>query len=299
MQTNLFTGIIPALFTAYDDRGDLDQGRQARLIGHLIGSGVHGLFVGGSTGEFALLSLAERERLAEQAIAEAGKAVPVIVHAGAFDTRSAVQLARHARKAGASAVSSLPPLYYQPSEETILQHYREIGAAAGLPFYIYHMPSRTGVRMTERLAQRLLEIPNLAGMKFSHGNLHELWQFLEWTGGKVPVLSGYDELLLPALVLGTVGAIGSTYNFMAAHFLALWAAWKGEDLQRARELQLQANRVIDVTLRWDNSLSAGKAALEALGLGCGEPRPPLRRFTAEEKRALTAELAKAGLPVTG
>ena len=119
---------------------------------------------------------------------------------------------------------------------------------------------------------------------------------MEATEGRLEVLFGTDELLLPALSLGAVGAVGSTFNYLAPLFLKLWLAWKADDHQQALELQCSANRIIEVLLRWDNALSSGKAALEILKFACGDPRPPLRRFSPEEKERLKAELEAVSFP---
>jgi len=293
-------GIIPALHTAFDDRGQFDAGRQAHLVERLIAQGVHGLFAGGSTGEFPLLSADERERLAAVVIEAARGRVPVVVHAGAAETAEAARLARRARRDGAAAVSCLPPYYYRLRIEEILDHYRAAAeAAAPLPFYAYHIPELTGVPMNRPMLEGLAAIPNFAGLKWSDPDLFGLRQAVEALDGRADVLSGRDETLFPALTLGARGAIGSTYNFLAPWFVQLWNGFRGEDLAAACSWQARANRVIAVVLDQDGALSTGKAATRWAGMDCGEPRPPLRRLTPADRRGLEERLAAAGLPQGG
>jgi N-acetylneuraminate lyase len=294
-------GVVPALFTAYDDSGVLAPERQVRLVEHLLDAGVHGLFVGGSTGEFTSLSEAERRELAEVVVAATAGVRPVVVHVGSFDAEVARRLARHAGQIGAAAIATLPPLFYPASETTLLEHLARLAATVDLPLYLYHFPQRAALELTESLVAGLVEIPTFAGLKFTHGDLFELWRVRHWSGGRLQVLSGFDEILLSALAAGAGGAVGSTYNLLAPHFVELWAAWSAGRVARAQELQHRANRIIDVLLRWQPAavLSASKAALECLGLSCGDPRPPLRRFSDQEKQALWAALRSAGFPAEG
>jgi N-acetylneuraminate lyase len=293
-------GIIPAIHTAFDERGQLDPARQGFLVERLIAQGVHGLFVGGSTGEFPLLSTSERERLLETVIEAARGRLPVIAHAGAMDPRDSIRLAGHARRVGAGGVSSLPPLYYRPREQEILAHFRAVAeAAAPLPFYAYHIPELTGVPFLASMVPGLLEIPNFAGLKWSDPDLFGLARTVDAFGGRAAVLSGKDEVLIAALALGARGAIGSTYNFLAPWFVAAWDRFQGGRIDEARALQSAAGRVIAVVLSGDGGLSSSKAAVAWAGADCGEPRPPLRRFSAAERQTLEAQLEAAGLPRGG
>ncbi len=293
-------GIIPAVHTAFDERGELDAARQAVLVDRLISQGVHGLFVGGSTGEFPLLSTAERERLLDSVLEAARGRVPVIAHAGAMDPRDSLHLAARARQAGASAVSCLPPLYYRPRDPEILAHFRAVAeAAAPLPFFGYHIPELTGVPFRESLIPGLLSIPNFAGLKWSDPDLFGLERAASAFGDRASVLSGKDEVLIAALSLGARGAIGSTYNFLAPWFVEVRERFLRGQVAEARALQSRAGRVIAVVLAWDGGPSSSKAATRWAGSDCGEPRLPLRRLSSAERKTFEAEIEAAGLPRGG
>ena len=105
-------GIIPALVTPFDDRGEVNTSSLRALVNKLIGEGVGGFYVCGSTGEGLLLEEQERKQILETVVEESNGSVPVIAHVGALSTKQAVRLAVHARECGADAVSSIPPLYY-------------------------------------------------------------------------------------------------------------------------------------------------------------------------------------------
>ena len=130
------SGVLPAMFTAFDDTGEVSPERLRRVIASEVEQGIQGLFICGSTGEGILMSPEEREQVAEITMAEVAGQVPVMVHVGAAATRDSVRLAQHAARIGADAVSSVPPFYYNPGWEGIFDHYRLIGEATNLPLFI-------------------------------------------------------------------------------------------------------------------------------------------------------------------
>ena len=287
-------GIIPALHTAYDAQEEIDFNVQRDLVRRLIAQGVHGLFLCGTSAEFPFLSLEEREKLTELVVAEAVGQVPIIVHVGAPKPSDAVRLAQHAARLGVQALSSVPPYYYSYRPKAIIDYLQEIASSTELPFYYYHLPERTGISLDERLWEQILLVPNLAGIKYSHGDLAFQQRLLELAGPKFRLLCGSDEILLSSLVAGASGAIGSTYNFLAPLFVPLWAAYRQGKIGEARALQARASKLISILLHYPG-IAASKEALRLLGIDLGPPRLPLSRLTADEEASLKRELVDAGL----
>lgn len=288
-----FTGVIAAMVTAFDDQGEVSPERLRRVIACELEQGVQGLFICGSTGEGILMSPEERERVAEITVAEVARQVPVMVHVGAAATRDSLRLARHAARIGADAVSSIPPFYYNPGPEGILDHYRLIGEATDLPFYIYYIPHLTGVTLDPGWIEKLLSIPNLAGLKFTDTNLFLMRNLIDLSGGRLRILSGPDEMHLPCLTMGAVGAIGTSYNYMARPFLRLRAAYQRGDLGTAQELQYRCNAIIRALLQY-GGLPAAKEIMRRIGADPGPARRPFRPLTEEQRRGLHAALDAAG-----
>jgi N-acetylneuraminate lyase len=292
----MIRGILPALITPMDEDGaGVNYVSLRRLVEQQISSGVSGFFVCGGTGEGLLLAPDERTRVVAAAVEAAAGRAHVIAHIGAMDTATAARLAGEAVALGADAVSAVPPIYFRVDDDALVEHYRMIGeAAGGAPLYPYQIPSATGVDVNARLMERLLSIPNLAGIKYSSYNLYDMRNIIELAPGRLSVLSGFDEVCLAALSMGAHGAIGSTYNVMPATFAALYGAMEAGDLEGARELQFRANRVIKALLT--APLIAGlKAVLSAQGIACGAPRRPQRPLTPAEHDGLLAAVADAGL----
>jgi N-acetylneuraminate lyase len=286
-------GIIPAVHTAFDAGEDLDLEALRRLVRKLVADGVDGVFLCGTSGEFPLLSLDERERIVEVAAGELSGRAALLVHVGAPSTRDAIRLARHAARSGAAAVASVPPPYYPYRREAVIDYVRDVASATPIPFLYYHIPERTGIAIDEAFTGRLLAIPNVKGMKFSHGDLGLAERIVKMAGPGFRLFCGSDEILLDALERGAAGGIGSTYNFLAPMFLEMLRAFRGKRDAEARDLQARANRIMAALAPYP-AIAAGKEAVRLAGIDLGPPRRPLERLTEEEKASLQRDLAAAG-----
>ena len=253
-------GVMPALITPFDSDNQVSEPMLRRLVDHYARIGMHGLYVCGGTGEGILLTVEERKRVTEIVVDEARGRLAVIAHVGAVGAADAAELAAHAGPAGADAISSVPPFYYRVSTEAIFQHYSAIAERSSLPFLLYNMPASTGVTVTPEMMKRFMDIPTVAGMKFSSYNLFQMRQILELEPGRMTVFSGNDEVFLAALAMGAQGAIGLTLNFMPKLFLDTYSHFQAGRVEAAQQSQFLANRVIGVILQY-NSLSAGKEVM--------------------------------------
>lgn len=293
MSSHLLKGIIPALYTAYDDEGNVSPEGTAKLVRSLIDAGVHGFFVCGTTGEGLLLDVQERKEVVAAVVGEVKGQVPVMIHVGAMCTRDSIALARHAASLGASAISSIPPIYYPYSWPETVQYFRDLAAATDLPFYIYYIPQLAGGRIApEQFVEDLVSIPGVVGMKFSSLQLYDMYRIGLLAGPSFNLLSGPDELMVPAALLGAQGAVGSSYNFMPKPFLEAYTALQRGDLAAARDLQLRVNHAIELYHKYGFGL--GKALLRLQGLECGDPRPPLQPLPATRWPELRQDLEKLG-----
>jgi N-acetylneuraminate lyase len=287
-------GLIPAAHTPFHPDGRLNLAiveRQAELFRE---SGLGTVFVGGTTGECASLTLDERKALCERWLEAAGDSLRIAVHAGDNCKASAIALAAHARGAGAAAVAAMAPSYFKPaSVADLIEFLIPIAAQADpLPFYYYHIPVMTGVRLpvTEFLHEARFRIPNLRGLKFSHDDLVDLQGCVAADGGAFDVLFGFDEALLAGLCLGARGAVGGTYNFAGPHYLRLMRAFQQGDVAAARKAQLEAAEMVK-TLASFGFIAASKAVMAMIGVDCGPVRPPLRNLSPTQLAALADKLA--------
>jgi N-acetylneuraminate lyase len=291
------SGLIAAPHTPFRPDGSvaLDViSQQARLLAH---NRVAGAFICGTTGEGASLTSEERRQVAEAWVAAKPAGLSVIVHVGHLSLAEACSFARHAAEIGANAIATIAPSFFKPASVTELVAWcaQVAKAAPTLPFYYYHMPGMTGVTFpaADFLTVAGDQIPNLAGVKFTHENLMDFGRSIEHSGGKYNLLFGRDEILLPGLSLGARGAVGSTYNFAAPLYLRIIEAFNRGDLAAARRDQSRAMEFIGVLDR-HGGLAAGKSAMKLIGVDCGSVRLPLRALTDRDEASLREGFEKIG-----
>jgi N-acetylneuraminate lyase len=294
----VLTGLVPACHTPFHRDGRLNLAiveRQAELFRE---SGLRSVFVAGTTGECASLTLDERKALCERWVEVAGDVLRIAVHAGHNCQADAMALAAHARQTGVAAVAVMAPHYFKPATvHDLIEFCIPIAAQADpLPFYYYHIPIMTGVRlpMAEFLHEARFRMPNLRGLKFSHDDLIDLQGCVATDLGAFDVLFGFDESLLAGLCLGACGAVGSTYNFAGPHYQRLIRAFESGDIATARAAQLRATELVK-TLGAFGFMPASKAVMAMLGVDCGPVRAPLRNLSSGQLAALADKLGTLDL----
>lgn len=263
----------------------------------LAHNGVSGAFICGTTGEGYSLTTEERKRVVEAWRAACPASLKLVVHVGHLSLGESCDLARHAQDVGADAIATIAPSFFKPASTAELVTWcRGVAAAAQrLPFYYYHMPSMTGVRISVVDFLRNLDgqIPTLAGVKFTDEDLMDYGSASSLENGRYAMLFGRDEILLAGLSLGLAGAVGSTYNYAAPMYLRLMRAFAAGDLKTAQKEQARAREFITIINR-HGGLAAGKAVMKLIGLDCGPVRLPLRQTTRVEENSLRDGLENVG-----
>ena len=265
-------GIMPALMTAFDGE-DIDRARIAELVKKLAGDGVHGLYVGGSSGEMVLCSIEERKALLETVIENKGD-LTVIAHVGCLSTKDTVELSRHAKTCGADAVSSVTPLYFKYSFDEVKNYYKRIAEASELPVIIYNIPGLTGTAYGYDQLCELLEIEGVVGMKFTSSDFFLLNRLVNTYPEKV-FYNGSDEMLLSGLAAGARGGIGTTYNFMPDLMVKIYSLEKEGKIDEARAVQSVANKAIATVLKY-GAIPACKHLITHYGVPYGDCRAQRR-----------------------
>lgn len=266
-------GIMPALMTAFDTATEsISKENTAALVKKLKLAGVHGFYVGGSSGEMVLCSVKERMELLET-VMEASGDLTVIAHTGAMSTSDAILLSRHAESAGADAISSVTPLYYKYSFREIKHYYSRLCEAVNIPVIIYNIPALTGTALDFGQLSELLSIDGVGGMKFTSSDFFLLNRLKQEFPDKV-FYNGCDEMLLSGLSAGADGGIGTTYNFMPEMFLSIYELFNNGRMKEANAVQSMANKIIAEVVS-KGTLSASKQMINFSGLDYGVCREPL------------------------
>ncbi len=285
-----FRGVFPAAVTPFDANGEFAAATFERLIARLYETGVQGVYVCGQTGEGLLQSAEMRQQVAETAVRCSPKDRTVILHVGAGRLADAIQLARHAERIGASAVSSLPPAGNYNFAE-LHDYYKQLAKASGLPLLIYYYPEANPITVTLEELLDLCSIPNVIGLKFTDFDLYRLHQIN--LSGKV-IFNGRDEVLAAGLLLGADGGIGSFYNLVPELFLRIYESARNSKWDEARRAQDQVNELIRITLKFP-MLSAVKTMLKWQGFDCGQCLAPRQNLTHEQELQLRALIEKSSL----
>jgi N-acetylneuraminate lyase len=298
MTENKLNGLVAAPYTPFTKNGDLMLDTIDSYADHLYKNKISGVFVCGTTGESLSLTTDERKQVLEKWVSASKGRLKVICHVGSNCLSESILLARHARENGAYAVGCMAPTFFKPSKAADLGRFlMQIAMAAPeIPFYYYQFPALTGVdiRASEVLQFASASIPNFGGIKFTHSDFYDMQKCIAFEGGRYNILSGFDEMLLCSLSLGVNAAVGSTYNFIAPVYHAVWDAFKAGNMERARQLQLYSVKVVDILVKYRGSTIAGKSIMELIGIDCGPCRIPLVTLAEAEKVRMKEDLNSIG-----
>ena len=288
-----FKGSITALVTPFRD-GDFDETAFRELVGWQVESGVHGLVPGGTTGESPTLTHEEHKRLVDVCIDEAGGRVPVLAGAGSNNTAEAVDLAKHAERAGADGVLVVTPYYNKPSQEGLYRHFRAVNDAVGIPIIIYNIPPRSVVDMSVDTMQRLFELDNIAGVKDATGNLARVSVQRHALGPDFVQLSGEDMTALAFLAAGGHGCISVTSNVAPQSCAKLQETALSGDYASAL---VQQDRLVPLhsALFVEPNPAGPKYALSVLGRLSDEVRLPMVPATEATRAVIRKAMVHAGL----
>lgn len=277
-----YQGIIPAFYACYDSKGQISPEGVRALTRHYIEKGVHGLYVGGSSGECIYQSVAERKLLLENVMAEAKGILTIIAHVACNNTADSQELAAHAQGLGVDAIAAIPPIYFKLPPHAIAKYWNDISAAApNTDFIIYNIPQLAGVSLTVPLLQEMLKNPRCIGVKNSSMPVQDIQM---WRDEGAIVFNGPDEQLLSGLAAGAVGGIGGTYGVMPELYLKIWELFHAGKLEQGRLVQNECCRVIyKMCSAKGNMYGVIKEILRRMGgPDCGSVRAPLAELAKED-----------------
>ena len=223
-----FRGSFTAMVTPFKN-GSLDEKAFRELVDWQIAEGTNGLVPVGTTGESPTLSHDEHMKVVEWCIEQAKGRVPIVAGSGSNSTNEAIELSKHAEKAGADAVLIVTPYYNKPTQEGLYQHFKAINDAIGIPIIIYNIPGRSVIDMSVDTMKRLFDLKNIAGVKDATANVLRVSDQRAAMGEGFNQLSGEDGTALGFMAHGGHGCISVTSNVaprLCAEFQA--ACLKGD-----------------------------------------------------------------------
>ncbi len=289
-------GIIPPLITPLLENGALDRQGLERLIEHVIGGGVHGLFVLGTTGETASLSSALKHELIQMTCQAVNNRVPVFVGITDCSPGESVLLARTADQHGASALVAAPPFYFSLSQRELIAYYKGIADRTSLPFFLYNFPFHTKVVIEPQSVRELATHPRIVGLKDSSGSGSYFNTVSSLMAGddSFTLLMGPDEMLASVLLTGAHGGVSAGANLFPRLYVDLFEAARAGN---SDELMILHSRVMEISRKIYNGVSTTtsylkgvKTALSVMGICHDFTCPPLMPLTEREKEIIRENL---------
>ncbi|WP_072932235.1 dihydrodipicolinate synthase family protein [Nissabacter archeti] len=280
-----FDGIFTPAVTPYNADGEIDRQHFTGVLESLIEARVHGIIIGGSTGEYYSQSAAERMALAELARDVIGRRLPLIIGTGATRTEDAVAYAQHAKAIGADAILVTSPPYAVPTAKENAHHALTIDKAAGLPIMLYNYPGRMGISMDEEYFAAVSRSPNVVAIKESSGDINNL-HLLALKFPNIALSCGWDDQALEFFAWGARSWVCAGSNFLPREHVALYEACVVEkDFSKGRNIMAAMMPLMNF-LDGGKFVQSIKYGCELKGLKAGGIRAPLLPLDAQEKEAL-------------
>lgn len=299
MKMQKLEGLIAAPFTPMGENGELNTSLIPAYYQFLKANRVTGAFICGSTGEGVAMTNAEKKEVAAKwaECTSGDQDFKVMMFLGGTSIEDCKDLAQYASQIGLYAVSITSPFYFKPANAAVLADIcAEVAAVVpDMPFYYYHIPVLTGgnYAMYDLLQAVDGKIANFAGIKYTHEDFMDFQSCLSFKNGKYDMLWGRDENMLSALVLGTKGAVGSTFNYAAPLYYDLIDAFDNNNLEEARVLQQKAIDMIRLLGKY-GGISVGKAYMKLVDMNCGEFRLPIKNMSGSQFELFKKDVESLG-----
>lgn len=281
-----------ALVTPFKNN-KIDEKALEKLVEFQIAGGVSGIVPCGTTGESPTLTHEEHNLVIELCVKIAAGRVKIMAGTGSNSTDEAVTMTAHAKKVGANSCLIVAPYYNKPTAEGIFQHYQALDKC-GIPLFIYNVPGRSVINISDENLARLSELENVVGIKDATGDLARIATLRLRIKKEFSYLSGEDITAVGYNAMGGNGVISVTSNIAPKLVSNLQKATMKGDYAAALKIQDQLTELHDVMFCETNPIPV-KYAASLMGLCSAETRLPLVTPSAAAKVKIEAEMKKLGL----
>ena len=290
-------GIYVPLITTFNEDETINWENYKKVIDHVIDNGVDGLLVGGTTGEYHVMSFEERKELIKHGCEFAAGRVPVLAGIGCFTARETIELGNWAAECGADYGLVLPPYYHHTSDQGILDFFKEVADNTEVGIMIYYYPGATAVDVTPEMVYEMAQHENIIGIKDSADMTHTaktvaLTQDLD----NFSVYTGEEHMIVPTLAVGGKGAFGILINLLPKEFVEIYHTIVDDnDIAKAAALNKRLNKTgIYELMEKEPYPGPAKAGMDAIGLPGGILRKPLTQPSDEMRKAMAKALKELG-----
>jgi 4-hydroxy-tetrahydrodipicolinate synthase len=291
---NSIRGILPPLVMPFDARGEIVYDSIREQVDFMVARGVHGIVVGGSTGEGHTLDREEFARTMEATHDALAGRLPLVAGLIVNSTREAIARVRMVKHLPIAALQLTPVHYlFKPGPDATIAHFRAIHEETGIPILIYNVIPWNYLSV-DLMLRIMREVPGVAGMKQSAGDLKSVSDLLASASKGNLVITGIDALLYPAFALGAHGAITALTTAVPGVCVKLWNAVQSGDHATGLDLHRRLN-VLWNALRHDNLPACVKYIQHRQGLALHAPRAPMDPLTEAERAGIDAALKQLPL----
>lgn len=289
----IFKGAGVAIITPFTEDDQVNYPELGRIIDDQIARGTDAIIICGTTGEASTLTHEEHIETIRFAVEHTAGRIPVIAGTGSNSTETAIYLSQEAQKAGADGLLLVSPYYNKATQKGLIEHFTMIANSVSLPILLYNVPSRTGCNiLPETVVALARNVKNIVGIKEASGNISQIVKLAALADGCLDIYSGNDDQVVPILSLGGVGVISVLSNVAPEMTHEMVMSYLDGNVQRSRELQLQAHDLVDALFCEVNPIPV-KTAMQMQGWKTGALRRPLSPM--EEAHAAKLEEALRGL----
>ena len=287
-----FEGIYTPAVTPFSDLGEVETEQFRKILERLVGAGVHGIIIGGSTGEYYAQTMEERLSLAALAGEVIKRRTALIVSTAAIRTEDSVQYAKHAREIGADAIMIASPPYALPTEQENARHALAIDRAAKLPVMLYNYPGRVGVQMGREYLSQVSRSKNFQAIKESSGDVNRIHMLVS-EFPHLEISCGMDDQAIEFFAWGSRSWVCGGSNFLPQEHLALYKACAlKKDFGKGRAIMSALLPLMAEFEGGGKFVQCIKYGCEIVGIPVGDVRPPLQPLNAREKQRLSAVVSK-------
>lgn len=297
MEENMavFKGAGVAIVTPFNQNNEVDYEKLGGLIEFQIANGTDSIIICGTTGEASTLTHEEHLECIRYTVEKVAKRVPVIAGTGSNCTNTAIYLSKEAENYGADALLVVTPYYNKATQKGLIAHFTAIAESVSIPVILYNVPSRTGCNiLPQTIASLVKNVKNIVGVKEASGNIAQVAEIMQLTGGKIDLYSGCDEMVVPVLSLGGIGVISVLSNIAPKETHDMVAKYLEGDVIASRELQLKYLPLINALFCEVNPIPV-KKAVNLMGFQAGALRMPLTDMEPANVERLVKEMQAVGI----
>ncbi|MDW5298612.1 MAG: 4-hydroxy-tetrahydrodipicolinate synthase [Sedimentibacter sp.] len=283
--------LITAMVTPFDEELNVDFKAAGSLAIKLVEEGSTALVITGTTGEAPTLT--DDEKINLYKIIKTCVDVPIIAGVGTNNTKTTIENAKAAQKAGVDGLLVVTPYYNKPDQDSLYCHFEKVAESVDLPIILYNVPGRTGCNMLPETVEKLAQIDNIVALKEASGNIIQFAEIIKRVPKDFLVYSGDDSMLLPAMSIGCYGIVSVASHVVGPEMKEMIDAFISNDAEKAKEIHLKLLDIFKNLFIIANPIPV-KAALNLMGIHVGGVRLPLTSARENVLKVLRKDLKKLG-----